>query len=163
MIIAAALAWRPAFARVSRAVATTVMNKPHIEALWVKGASPLRIYFGHLLPATTGSVLVYATEDAGGLALSIATASFLRLGVQPPTREWRQMLVDSLPYLESDPRQVILPGLAQTLVVAFNFLGESIALNRAPRPLPDKLLRLPAMRPLAGPSLPRETKHESGL
>lgn len=143
MIIALALAWWPAFARVSRAVATTVMNKPHIEALRVMGASPLRIYFGHLLPATTGSVLVYATADAGGLALSIATLSFLGLGVQPPTPEWGQMLVDSLPYLESDPRQVILPGLALTLVVvAFNFLGESIALNRVPRPLPAKLLRL---------------------
>lgn len=77
----------------------------------------------------------------GGLALSIATLSFLGLGIQPPTPEWGQMLVDSLPYLEGDPRQVILPGLALTLVVvAFNFLGESIALNRVPRPLGRRLL-----------------------
>jgi peptide/nickel transport system permease protein len=122
-------------------MAVGVMNKPHIEALRVMGASPLRIFFVHLLPSTTGAVLVYATADAGGLALSIATLSFLGLGIPPPTPEWGQMLVDSLPYLEGDPRQVILPGLALTLVVvAFNFLGESIALNRVPRPLGRRLL-----------------------
>ncbi len=141
MILALALAWWPGFARISRAVAINVMNRPHIEALRVLGASPLRIYFLHLLPATTGSVLVYATADAGALALSIATLSFLGLGIQPPTSEWGQMLVDALPYLESSPRQVILPGLALTfVVVGFNLLGEAIALNRVPRPLSRSFL-----------------------
>jgi peptide/nickel transport system permease protein len=136
MIFALVLAWWPGFARVSRGVAVSVMNKPHVEALRVMGASPFRIYFRHLLPTTLGAVLVYATADAGGLALAIATLSFLGLGVQPPTPEWGQMLVDSLPYLESDPRQVILPGLALTIVVVgFNMLGEAIALNRVPRPI----------------------------
>jgi peptide/nickel transport system permease protein len=136
MIFALVLAWWPGFARVSRGVAVGIMNKPHVEALRVMGASPFRIYFRHLLPTTLGAVLVYATADAGGLALAIATLSFLGLGVQPPTPEWGQMLVDSLPYLESDPRQVILPGLALTIVVVgFNMLGEAIALNRVPRPL----------------------------
>lgn len=136
MIFALTLAFFPGFARVSRVVAVGIMNKPHIEALKVMGASPFRIFFLHLIPTTLGAVLVYATADAGGLALSIATLSFLGLGIQPPTPEWGQMLVDSLPYLESDPRQVILPGLALTLVVVgFNMLGESIALNRVPRPL----------------------------
>jgi peptide/nickel transport system permease protein len=142
MIFALTLAWWPGFARVSRGVAISIMNKPHVEALRVMGASPLRIYFRHLLPTTLGAVLVYATADAGGLALSIATLSFLGLGVQPPTPEWGQMLVDSLPYLESDPRQVILPGLALTIVVVgFNMLGEAIALNRVPRPLSLAVLK----------------------
>ena len=142
MIFALVLAWWPGFARVSRGVAVGVMNKPHVEALRVMGASPFRIYFRHLLPTTLGAVLVYATADAGGLALAIATLSFLGLGVQPPTPEWGQMLVDSLPYLESDPRQVILPGLALTIVVVgFNMLGEAIALNRVPRPLSLALVK----------------------
>ena len=142
MIIALALAWWPAFARISRAVAVNVMNRPHIEALRVMGASPARVYFLHLLPSTTGAVLVYATADAGALALAIATLSFLGLGIQPPTPEWGQMLVDGLRYLESSPRQVILPGLALTFVViGFNLLGESIALNRVPRPLGKRLLK----------------------
>ncbi|SHO67646.1 peptide/nickel transport system permease protein [Pseudoxanthobacter soli DSM 19599] len=141
MILALALAWWPGSARISRAVAVGVMNRPHIESLRVLGASPARIYFHHLLPSTIGAVLVYATADAGAVALSIATLSFLGLGIQPPTPEWGQMLVDALPYLESAPWQVILPGLVLTLVViGFNLLGESIALNRVPTPLPRGVL-----------------------
>jgi peptide/nickel transport system permease protein len=143
MILALALAWWPGSARISRAVAVNVMNRPHIESLKVLGASPWRIYFKHLLPATLGAVLVYATADAGAVALAIATLSFLGLGIQPPTPEWGQMLVDALPYLESSPRQVILPGLALTgVVIGFNLLGEAVALNRVPTPLPAKILRL---------------------
>ncbi len=142
MVLALAIAWWPGFARVSRVVAVNVMNKPHIESFRVLGASPARIIFLQLLPTTIGAVLVYATADAGALALSIATLSFLGLGIQPPTPEWGQMLVDGLPFLESDPRQVILPGLALTLVViGFNFLGESIALNRVPKPLSRLILK----------------------
>lgn len=142
MVLALVLAWWPGKARVSRGVAVTVMNRPHIEALRVLGASPARIYFRHLLPSTLGAVLVYATADAGALALAIATLSFLGLGIQPPTPEWGQMLVDGLPFLETAPLQVVLPGLALTLVVVgFNLLGESIALNRLPRPLSHAKLR----------------------
>ena len=138
------------------------MNRPHIEALRVMGASPARIYFRHLLPTTIGAVLVYATADAGGLALSIATLSFLGLGVQPPTPEWGQMLVDGMAYLESDPRQVILPGLALTVVVVgFNLLGESIALNRVPRPLSRR--NAPPAPGRGRGSGPKETGHERAL
>lgn len=141
MILALALAWWPGSARVSRAVAVGVMNKPQMEALRVLGASPMRIYFAHLLPTTLGAVLVYATADAGAVALAIATLSFLGLDIQPPTPEWGQMLVDALPYLETDPRQVVLPGLALTLaVIGFNILGEAVALNRVPTPLSAKVI-----------------------
>ena len=141
MVLALALAWWPMSGRISRAVAASIMSRPHIEALKVLGASPLRIYFGHLLPGTIGSVMVYATADAGVAAIAVATLSFLGVGIQPPTPEWGQMLVDGLRYLESDPRQVMLPGLALTCaVIGFNTLGESIALNRIPRPLSKKIL-----------------------
>jgi len=142
MILALVLAWWPGSARISRGAAITIMNRPHIEALRVLGASPLRIYFHHLLPATIGASLVYATAEAGSVALSIATLSFLGLGVQPPTPEWGQMLVDALDYLEVAPMQVILPGVALTVVViGFNLMGESIALNRIPKRLSGHLVR----------------------
>ena len=142
MVVALALAWWPGYARVSRAVVTSVLRQPYIEALHVVGASPWRIFFVHLLPSATGAVLVYATADAGAIALTIATLSFLGLGIRPPTPEWGQMVVDALPYLEQHPLAVIFPGLALTLVViGFNVLGEAIALNKTPRPLPRRKLK----------------------
>ena len=54
-----------------------------------------------------------------------------------------ETLVDALPYLESDPRQVLLPGLALTAaVIGFNTLGESVALNRIPKPLTRRMLAM---------------------
>ena len=141
MVIALALAWVPIYARLTRGAVASAVNQPHIESLWVLGASRTRIISKHLAPVALGSVLIYASADAGMLALAIANLSFLGLGVQPPQAEWGQMLVSALPYLEESPRQVILPGLALTImVVGFNLLGEAIALAKNPKPLKSRVL-----------------------
>ena len=86
--------------------------------------------------------MIYASFDAGILALVIANLSFLGLGVQPPMSEWGQMLVTALPYLEQSPRQVLVPGVSLTImVIGFNILGERIALSNNPKPLKDKIFQ----------------------
>jgi ABC-type dipeptide/oligopeptide/nickel transport system permease subunit len=141
MIIALAIAWIPIYARLTRGVVAAAVNQPYIESLRVLGASRTRIIVKHLAPAALGSVLIYASADAGVLALAIANLSFLGLGVQPPQAEWGQMLVAALPYLEEAPRMVILPGLSLTvMVVGFNLLGEAIALSKNPRSMSKRRL-----------------------
>ncbi|ABE35863.1 binding--dependent transport system inner membrane component family protein [Paraburkholderia xenovorans LB400] len=134
MIAALTLAWWANYARMSRAVVAGEVHQPHIEACRIVGASHWWIFTRHILPSVLGVVLVYASADAGALVLSIATLSFLGLGVVPPTPEWGQMVVDGMNYLEDSPGMVVLPGLALTLVViSFNVLGEAIALQKLPR------------------------------
>ncbi|MBN9552379.1 MAG: ABC transporter permease [Alphaproteobacteria bacterium] len=141
MILALAIAWVPIYARLTRGVVAAAVNQPYIESLRVLGASRTRIIVKHLTPAALGSVLIYASADAGVLALNIANLSFLGLGVQPPQAEWGQMLVAALPYLEEAPRLVILPGLSLTImVIGFNLLGEAIALAKNPRPMSKRRL-----------------------
>jgi peptide/nickel transport system permease protein len=141
MIFALSIAWIPIYARLTRGVVAAAVNQPHIESLWVLGASRLRIIVRHLVPTALGSVLIYASADAGVLALAIANLSFLGLGVQPPLSEWGQMLVSALPYLEESPRQVVLPGLALTLmVIGFNVFGEAVALAKNPKRLKRRAL-----------------------
>jgi ABC-type dipeptide/oligopeptide/nickel transport system permease subunit len=141
MIFALAIAWVPIYARLTRSVVASSVRQPHIESLWVLGASRLRIIVRHLVPSALGSVLIYASADAGVLALAIANLSFLGLGVQPPLAEWGQMLVSALPYLEDSPRQVILPGLALTImVIGFNIFGEAVALAKNPKRLKRRAL-----------------------
>lgn len=142
MVAALTMAWWANYARMSRAVVSSEIGQPYIEAARVMGASHLRIYVRHILPHVLSLVVVYASADAGALVLAIATLSFLSLGVQPPTPEWGQMLVDGMSYLEDNPRLVILPGIALTLVVvSFNLLGEYFALKKVPKPLPRNRLR----------------------
>jgi peptide/nickel transport system permease protein len=142
MITALTLAWWANYARMSRAVVTAELQQPYIEAARVMGASHLWIFVRHILPHVLALVVVYASADAGALVLAIATLSFLGLGVAPPAPEWGQMLVDGMSYIEEYPRLVVLPGLALTLVVvSFNLLGESFALQKVPRPVRGGLLR----------------------
>ncbi len=141
MVIALAIAWVPIYARLTRGVVAAAVNQPYIESLRVLGASRMRITVKHLVPAALGSVLIYASADAGVLALNIANLSFLGLGVQPPQSEWGQMLVAALPYLEESPRLVILPGLALTImVIGFNLFGEALALSKNPRQMNKRRL-----------------------
>jgi ABC-type dipeptide/oligopeptide/nickel transport system permease subunit len=142
MIIALTLAWWANYARMSRAVVTTELQQPYIEAVRVMGAGHLWIFVRHILPQVMSLVVVYASADAGALVLSIATLSFLGLGVAPPTPEWGQMLVDGMSYIEEYPSLVVLPGIALTLVVvSFNLLGEVFALQKVPRPITGRILR----------------------
>ncbi|ESX90896.1 ABC transporter permease [Mesorhizobium sp. LSHC412B00] len=142
MITALTLAWWANYARMSRAVVTAELQQPYIEAARVMGASHLWIFVRHILPHVLALVVVYASADAGALVLAIATLSFLGLGVAPPAPEWGQMLVDGMSYIEEYPRLVVLPGLALTLVVvSFNLLGETFALQKVPRPVRGDLLR----------------------
>ena len=142
MVAALTTAWWANYARMSRAVVSSELNQPYIEAARVMGSSHLRIFTTHLLPHVMALVGVYASADAGALVLAIATLSFLSLGVQPPVPEWGQMLVDGMSYLEEYPRLVIVPGVALTLVVvSFNLLGEYFALRKVQKTLAPRALR----------------------
>lgn len=142
MIFALTMAWWANYARMSRAVVKSELQQPYIEAVRIMGANHLWIFVRHILPHVLALVVVYASADAGALVLSIATLSFLGLGVAPPTPEWGQMLVDGMGYIEEYPSLVIIPGLALTfVVVSFNLLGEAFALQKVPSPIGGRLLR----------------------
>lgn len=142
MVAALTIAWIPSYARITRGVVVATVHQPHIESLWVLGASRTRLIAFHLLPTALRSIYVYASVDAGVLALAIATLSFLGLGIQPPMSEWGEMFVDAMPYLDVSPRQIVLPGLALTLTVAgFNYLGERLASLDAPQAISGRRLR----------------------
>ena len=142
MVFAVSVAWYPIYARLTRGVVISVIHQPYIESIRVLGASRIRIILKHIFPEALGAILIYASVDAGILALVIANLSFLGLGVQPPLSEWGQMLVTALPYLEESPRQVIVPGVSLTImVIGFNILGERIALSNNPKPLKDKIFQ----------------------
>ncbi len=142
MIAALTLAWWANYARMSRAVVASELQQPHVEAARIMGAGHLWIFARHLLPHVLALVVVYASADAGALVLAIATLSFLGLGVEPPTREWGQLLVDGMSYIGEAPRLVLLPGGALTLVVvSFNLLGEAFALQKVTRAVRGRTLR----------------------
>ena len=90
------------------------------------GSSAWRTIARDITPNVVGPVLVLATLDIGNAVLLLAGLSFLGLGAQPPTPEWGSMVsagTEAFQYWWVST----FPGLAiLTVVLAFNFLGDSL-------------------------------------
>jgi peptide/nickel transport system permease protein len=126
-MIAIGVVYAPAFARVVRGSALSVMSLPYVEAARSLGISDLRIVVRHLLPNILAPLIVLTTVYLSTAILTEAALSFLGLGTQPPEPSWGGMLNASRSYMERAPWLAVAPGLAIMIVVlGFNFLGDGL-------------------------------------
>lgn len=122
--ITAKWAW---YTRMIRTVVVRHRSHNYIYFAQVAGCGSGHIIGHHLLPDIAGEISVLATMDTGWVILNISGLSFLCLGVQPPTPEWGMMLNEAKNIMTTHPCQMLAPGLSiLAVVVAFNFLGDSI-------------------------------------
>jgi len=127
MVFAITIAWYPIYARLTRGVVISVMHQPYIESLRVLGASRLRIILKHIFPEALGAIMIYASFDAGILALVIANLSFLGLGVQEPLTSWGVLISEGSREMETAWWLLIFPGLFMVLTLAsLNFIGDGL-------------------------------------
>lgn len=126
MLALAVVSW-VGYARVVRGMVLSLKEKEFILAARTCGSATGKILLKHMLPNVMPPVIVLATLNMGSLVLSISTLSFLGLGAQPPSPEWGAMINDARTFIDSEPRLMILPGLATALtVLGFNLLGDGI-------------------------------------
>jgi peptide/nickel transport system permease protein len=79
-----------------------------------------------VLPNVAAPVLVLAMLDFGNQILLLSGLSFLGLGATPPTAEWGSMVADGVQQFSSW-WLAAFPGFAIfSVVVAFNFVGDSL-------------------------------------
>jgi len=115
----------PQYSRLVRSQVLSIRETEMVVAARALGGGDSHIARRHVLPGLLGPVAVQLSLDAGGVMLLIATLSFLGMGVQPPTPEWGQMLVDARAYMQISPHLVIVPGLAiLAAVYGFNALSD---------------------------------------
>ncbi|ASA21509.1 nickel transporter permease [Paenibacillus donghaensis] len=127
LFISFAAVWWTGYARVIRSMVLQIKESDYIMAAKAAGTSHVQIVLRHILLNAARPILVLASMEIGTIMLSIAGLSFLGLGAQPPTPEWGIMLNDSRPYIQTEPRLLLFPGLTIMLVVlGFNLLGESL-------------------------------------
>ena len=119
------VAW-PSYARVVRGLVLSVGDSEYVESARLLGSSARRTLFRDVLPNVAGPVLVLATLDLANAILLLSGLSFLGLGAQPPKAEWGSMVADGAQYFQWWWIGTF-PGLAIfTVVLAFNFLGDSL-------------------------------------
>lgn len=119
------VAW-PSYARVVRGLVLSVGDSEYVQSARLLGASARRTLLRDVVPNVAGPVLVLATLDLANAILLLSGLSFLGLGAQPPQPEWGSMVADGTQYFQWWWMGTF-PGLAIfTVVLAFNFLGDSL-------------------------------------
>jgi len=119
------VAW-PSYARVVRGLVLSVGDSEYVQSARLLGASSRRTLVRDVLPNVAGPVFVLATLDLATAILLLSGLSFLGLGAQPPQAEWGSMVAEGTQYFQWWWIGTF-PGLAIfTVVVAFNFLGDSL-------------------------------------
>jgi peptide/nickel transport system permease protein len=119
------VAW-PSYARVVRGLVLSVGESEYVQSARLLGAPARRALFRDVLPNVAGPVLVLATLDLANAILLLSGLSFLGLGAQPPKAEWGAMVADGTQYFQWWWMGTF-PGLAIfTVVLAFNFIGDSL-------------------------------------
>ena len=127
-MFAVAFLWWPAYARLVRSQVLAVRKLEFVESARAIGATELRIVRRHVLPNVIDPVIVRASLDAGFVALTAASLSFLGLGAQPPTPEWGRMVAEGQKFLLDQWWVAAFPGLALfVLVIGFNLIGEALS------------------------------------
>lgn len=131
--VLAIISWAQ-YARVIRAEALSLRERPFILGLRAAGASPIRIILRHIFPNIGGTVLVLATLEVGTMILAESALSFLGLGVVPPDISWGGMLAGGREFIQDAWWVVTFPGIAITFVVmSINLLGDALRARYDPR------------------------------
>jgi peptide/nickel transport system permease protein len=125
-VLAVLVVFWPSYARVVRGLVMSLGQADYVSATRLLGASSRRALVVDVLPNVAGPVMVLATLDLGNAVLLLAGLSFLGLGAQPPTPEWGSMVNTGTQYFERWWMGTF-PGFAiLSVVLAFNFLGDSL-------------------------------------
>lgn len=125
-IIALVIVWWPAYARLARGLVLKVKRYEYVEAAECIGASRWYILTRTVLPNCLAPTLVLTTLDIGNAILTFAGLSFLGLGPEPTSPEWGRMVAVGIDYFDQWWTW-LFPGIAMaTLVIASNFIGDSL-------------------------------------
>jgi peptide/nickel transport system permease protein len=113
--------------RIVRGNVLSLKEQDFVLAARALGVNDRAIIFRHVLPNTLAPVVVAATLGVGYAIILEASASFLGLGVQPPTASWGSMLYRAQGLMIQAPWVAIFPGLMILVtVMAINFLGDGL-------------------------------------
>jgi ABC-type dipeptide/oligopeptide/nickel transport system permease subunit len=127
LIIALVLTGWPWYARIYRSLVIRERNQPYVLAATSLGATRLRVLWRHIGPNILGPAMVVATVNLGNAMLSLASLSFLGLGVRPPIPEWGAMVSDARFHFQTHPWLIAAPGLAIAIsVLSVNILGDAL-------------------------------------
>ncbi|KRR07958.1 peptide ABC transporter permease [Bradyrhizobium jicamae] len=126
--IAISITQIPAYLRLTRGEMLRLREMEYADAARTVGNPTWRIVLIHLLPNCLPPLIVQATLATGFALLTMASLSFIGLGIQPPQSEWGVMAAEGASQIVTGEWWLFLfPGLAIMIsVLAFNLVGDGL-------------------------------------
>ena len=125
-LVFSALLWAP-MARVIRGVTLSLREKEFVEAARALGANDRRIIFRHILPNTTGQIIVNLTIYVAVAILAETALSFVGFGVQAPDVSLGSLVSDAATAAATRPWLFYFPGLFIIMIaLTINFIGDGL-------------------------------------
>lgn len=116
------------YARLTRGEMLVLRQRQYIMAAQTLGFPTWRIILIHCIPNLLRSNLVFSMSDFVLNILTLASLSYLGLGVTPPTAEWGAIVAQGQKYLLTSWWISTLPGLVIVLVgIGFCLIGDGLA------------------------------------
>ncbi len=118
----------PIVARTVRAAVLAERELDYVQAARLQGESPPYIMFREILPNVTGPIIVEFTVRIGYAIFTVATLSFLGVGIQPPSPDWGLMIAEEYSQIINGYWwPVVFPALAiASLVIAVNLIADAL-------------------------------------
>jgi peptide/nickel transport system permease protein len=127
LLVAMAISSAPRFSRIVRSAIMSVCGNEYVEAAKACGTTNFRIITRHVIPNAIGPIIVQASLNVAKTIITVASMSYIGLGVQSPTPEWGTMLSEARSVMRQFPSQIIIPGIAIMLtVIAINLIGDGL-------------------------------------
>ena len=134
MIVAMGVSQIARMARIVRSAVMGVKGQEYIEACRACGTSDARIIMRHILPNAMGPVLVQVTQTVARSVITVASLSFVGLGVSEPTPEWGSMLSFAKTQMRYYPYLSLFPGFAVVMsVMSLTLAGDGLRDAMDPR------------------------------
>lgn len=126
LIAVAATSW-VGMARIVRSQVIQVRQSPYVESAEAMGASIGQILIRYVIPNSMGPILVAVTFGIPANMMIEAALSVVGLGIQPPTPDLGQLILNGQQAVFSYPYLLIWPALLFALtLLSFTYLGDGL-------------------------------------
>ncbi|MBM9468322.1 ABC transporter permease [Nakamurella leprariae] len=108
----------PAFYRITRAAAMTVIGSSFVEAARLTGLSELAVIRRHVWPKVAPAIAVTTASMLGTGLVVVSSLTFLGIGIVPPEPTWGGMMATDLNFLYQKPWGPLVPAALIIITVA---------------------------------------------
>jgi peptide/nickel transport system permease protein len=128
VVTVVAVLFTPIVARTVRAAVMTERQLDYVTSAKLRGEGGLFIMFREILPNISGPIIVELTVRIGYAIFTVATLSFLGVGIQPPSADWGLAISQEYNNMNSGKWwPTLFPSLAiASVVIAVNLIADSL-------------------------------------